>query len=102
MCVLVENITSDRDVVVLFFVIAVRCDRLIAPTNGRVEAPLRTVNSQAIYFCDDGYFLQGPSSRICQSNGDWSGNAPVCVGEFVFLVGDLSFEFLIQFKCACM
>ena len=64
------------------FPIAIRCPRLTAPANGRVSAPLRTVNSEATYSCNEGYRLDGASTRICQSNSEWSGQEPVCVGAF--------------------
>ena len=31
-----------------------------------------------VYKCDEGYSLIGPSTRICQSNGEWSGEEPFC------------------------
>ena len=32
----------------------------------------------ANYSCEEGYDLIGPTARICQPNGNWSDNAPVC------------------------
>ena len=31
------------------------------------------------YKCAEGFKLQGPSNRTCQSGGTWSGQAPTCV-----------------------
>ena len=31
-----------------------------------------------VYKCDEGYSLIGPSTRVCQSSGNWSGEEPVC------------------------
>ena len=47
-----------------------------------VEFTNRTLfNSTAEYQCDSGYeFINGSSERVCQSNGTWSGAAPVCAG----------------------
>ncbi|CAI8000476.1 Sushi, von Willebrand factor type A, EGF and pentraxin domain-containing protein 1, partial [Geodia barretti] len=59
--------------------VPIRCPRLPAPANGRVVAPVRTVGSQASYSCSDGYRLSGASTRVCQSNSEWSGQEPRCV-----------------------
>ena len=32
--------------------------------------------------CDRGYYLHGPSLRTCQPDGKWSGDDPICKGEF--------------------
>lgn len=40
------------------------------------------------YECEDGYILNGPTRRQCQSNGKWSGLDPTCEGnssEIVYL-----------------
>ncbi len=62
----------------------VQCPSLTNFTNGAVIVTRRTVGGRAIYFCNFGYSLNGSSSRTCQSNGVWSGSAPICqVGEFI-------------------
>ena len=33
----------------------------------------------ATYMCDDGFYLKGSMTRICQSNGTWSDEAPMCI-----------------------
>ena len=38
-----------------------------------------SVGSVAIYFCDDGYTLQGDSTRECLSTGLWNGSTPLCI-----------------------
>ena len=40
-----------------------------------------SVGSVAIYFCDDGYTLQGDSTRECLSTGLWNGLTPLCIGR---------------------
>ena len=37
-----------------------------------------SVGSVAVYFCDDGYTLEGDSTRECLSTGLWNGTAPHC------------------------
>ena len=34
--------------------------------------------SVATYFCDDGSELAGNSTRICEEDRTWSGEAPTC------------------------
>ncbi|KAL0993934.1 hypothetical protein UPYG_G00115720 [Umbra pygmaea] len=36
------------------------------------------VNNKTTYECYSGYTLRGSSSRVCQSNGKWSGDTPIC------------------------
>ena len=38
-----------------------------------------SVGSVAVYFCDDGYTLQGGSTRQCLSTGFWNGTTPHCI-----------------------
>ena len=39
----------------------------------------------ARYSCSFGFILQGVSFRVCQIDGTWSNEAPVCVGQFDFI-----------------
>ncbi|CAB1326517.1 unnamed protein product [Coregonus sp. 'balchen'] len=36
------------------------------------------VGDQTTYGCYDGYTFAGSASRVCQSNGRWSGDTPIC------------------------
>ena len=38
-----------------------------------------SVGSVAVYFCTDGYTLEGESTRECLSTGLWNGSIPHCV-----------------------
>ena len=40
-----------------------------------------SVGSVAVYFCNDGYKLEGDSTRECLSSGLWNGTTPHCVQE---------------------
>ena len=53
------------------------------PANGTVD--LRDgslVGAVAIYTCDPSFELIGVDSRVCQENGLWSEEAPICEGNF--------------------
>ena len=38
-----------------------------------------SVGSVAVYFCDDGYTLEGDTTRECLSSGLWNGSTPQCI-----------------------
>ena len=57
---------------------AVRCPILSNPSNGRVTQQESRPGARVTYVCNTGYELVGLFSRICQNNGQWSGDAPTC------------------------
>ena len=71
-CVLAIIINSSHTVV--------DCGNLEDPNNGQVSLNATTFGSSAIYTCESGFNLNGNMQRMCQANGDWSGNEPVCEG----------------------
>ena len=54
------------------------CSNLPSPANGQVVISSLLVGSRATYTCSSGYVLVGEESRTCQSDGNWSGRAPIC------------------------
>ncbi|KAL0966315.1 hypothetical protein UPYG_G00293790 [Umbra pygmaea] len=48
--------------------------------NGMVSPVLSiyVVGNHTTYECFDGYTFYGSASRVCQSNGKWSGDTPIC------------------------
>ena len=56
----------------------IRCGGLSSPSNGQVFISEDTVGGIATYRCNSGYDLFGSETRICQNDGSWSGDAPVC------------------------
>ena len=60
--------------------IVVDCGKLEHPRNGIVTLKKTVYNSVAIYKCEGGYKLVGPSKRICLASGQWDGKAPICKG----------------------
>ena len=39
-----------------------------------------TVGDMITYSCDEGYYVDGPLSSICQINGSWTNDPPICQG----------------------
>lgn len=58
----------------------VLCEELSDPLNGRVEPSGRTPDSTATYSCNEGLELVGPSVRVCEDTGLWTGVEPECIG----------------------
>ena len=42
-----------------------------------------TTGGVATYVCDSGFELVGDEMRDCQSNSQWSGEAPICICKFI-------------------
>lgn len=57
----------------------ITCGALTPPANGSVLTPTgTTLNASANYRCDSGYTLVGIATRVCGTDGSWSGTEPVC------------------------
>ena len=54
------------------------CPELESPQNGTVSYDDRIYPNDAEYSCDDGFDLEGEATRMCQIDGEWTGEAPVC------------------------
>jgi CUB/sushi domain-containing protein len=55
------------------------CPTLEDIPNGSVDMTGVTVGSTATYTCNDNYQLMGASTRMCQPDGTWSGEEPMCI-----------------------
>jgi len=56
-----------------------RCESPKPLLNGRYElSPFNTFGAKLRYTCDDGFTLIGLAERVCQGDGYWSGEAPLC------------------------
>ena len=51
---------------------------LAAPGFGEVRLSGNSEGDSASYSCEDGFLLIGESTRICQENGQWTEDPPVC------------------------
>ena len=65
---------------------AVDCGGLPPLPNGLMVINDTTFNSTASYSCDTGYELVGNTTRICQANGNWSGDQPSCLGKYLVIL----------------
>ena len=78
-CAFVCNYVSKRSTITcssLLLVIA--CESLQDPQNGRVTIRGAGPGSVAAYTCNPGFRLVGSQERRCQSDGTFSGSAPIC------------------------
>ena len=51
---------------------AIDCGPLSIPQNAIINMTTTTFPSMAVYSCETGYDLNGPSTRMCQPDGNWS------------------------------
>ena len=56
----------------------VTCSALDDPTDGAVQYSGVDVGAEAEYTCNEGFLLEGATTRVCRSDGSWSGEAPTC------------------------
>ena len=58
----------------------VDCSRPKQLQDGTVSYDGTGYNMLVEYKCDEGFSLIGSSTRVCKSDGKWSGEEPVCEG----------------------
>ena len=74
----------------------VDCGNLQNPRFGRVVLTGTTFGSTATYSCQRGYILVGGSTRTCQANGQWSGQAPVCNSKLLLAISQFVTAWLMK------
>ena len=57
------------------------CGSLPNPANGVVSLSDTVFGSVATYSCNDGFTLEGETTRQCEVSGRWSGTPPSCKRE---------------------
>lgn len=60
-------------------VAAILCPVLLDPANGMVDVRGRTMGSQAVYTCDQGFAPNGLIVRTCTETGEWTGEDTECI-----------------------
>lgn len=75
---------SKRLYSLVTFFTAVDCGKLNPPQYGQVDFQSTSFQSRAIYSCFNGFQLIGERTRICQADGQWSGEAPICQSKFKY------------------
>ena len=60
----------------------IKCPVLVAPKYGYVSVSGNVLDSVATYTCAPRYKLVGSATRKCYYDKTWTGEAPICVGEF--------------------
>lgn len=61
------------------YIAVISCGWLAPPVNGMKEGTTYLQSAKVRLSCDDGYTLRGSAERICQDNGQWSGEETRCV-----------------------
>ena len=51
--------------------------------HGTVKVLGQDPGDKMLVTCDEGYWLKGPSTNICQRDGRWSGDTSSCEGKFL-------------------
>ena len=54
------------------------CPALTIPENGNLDTSGLIFRSTTTYSCNVGYTINGNSTRLCQSDRNWSGLPPIC------------------------
>ena len=72
-------------VTVLLFSIVTSCLTPEHPVTGSAGLTIQfnrtVIGSTAVYSCSSDYVLVGNSTRVCQTNGNWTGSPPHCKGK---------------------
>ena len=75
------HFADSYDVSSLYVVI--ECDALAPPDDGTVATPEGIgIGSEAMYNCNQDFYLDGEPERTCQDDGQWTGAAPVCRSKY--------------------
>lgn len=64
--------------------------------NGEFKVSGNHFGARVSYTCLDGFYMSGPRERVCQGDGSWSDQPPVCRKEGKF-VDSLSIEYCYKF-----
>jgi len=51
----------------------------VVVSNGVACYDGTSTGAEAVYFCNDGYQLEGEGTRVCQRDGMWNGSVLTCI-----------------------
>ena len=68
--------------VISFIISAIYCGKLDHVEYGGVKVKYYTVGSKAFFYCNKGYKLYGEPHRVCEYDGQWGGEYPVCKRKY--------------------
>ena len=64
---------------ITLFHAVIDCGGLPDPPNGEVNLDEGTMfGSRALYSCNEGFVLNGVTTRTCEATGIWSDSEPTC------------------------
>ena len=56
------------------------CARPRSPDNGKVLGTDFSYKEAIQYMCNPGFKMTGADTRVCQADGKWGGEEPLCEG----------------------
>ena len=63
---------------------AIDCGKPGEVVNGHTNTSEGTTAGATVhYMCDRGYIINGPASRTCGYDGNWTGSVPTCESKFL-------------------
>lgn len=71
--------------------LGIHCGHLPSLANGIITIEKTASGEEASFSCNENYYLVGPKSRICLTNGTWSGDDPECISIFFTLLNILQY-----------
>ena len=75
-----ERMLNNTNYCTCTYDVGVDCGPLESPINGSVNTSLGTLfMSEAIYYCNNGYFISDARHRTCGAYGQWNRNEPSCI-----------------------
>lgn len=89
-CEFIASATHSSDYKNNFVYTDVQCPELVVSPQSNAyysDNNLQGWGRKVVYECNNGYSLSqntGKYERICQKNGTWSGQSPVCLGKSIF------------------
>ena len=77
-----DGVFSNSPCIGVISISEVKCDHPTSTKDGFIEVSnfrgSYVYGSRATYHCNPGFILWGNSTRLCDSSGQWTGQAPNC------------------------